>query len=220
MVNASRFWDRHAKGYAKRPVADEASYQHKLELTRERLTPEMDVLELGCGTGSTALVHAPYVRHIIAVDISAKMLEIARQKAKTSGIANVSFEQSSVEDFEAPDGRYDVVMVHSLLHLLEDRENAIAKIHRWLKPGGLLVSSTPCLAGKYQWLRPILPLGRLFGLLPRVEFLSAETLEDELGAAGFSIAHRWRPDSGIAVFHIASKMAASEAIREPARASA
>ena len=60
MVQPSRFWDRHAKGYAKRPVPDEAAYQRKLKMTQDYLTPDMEVLELGCGTGTTALIHAPF----------------------------------------------------------------------------------------------------------------------------------------------------------------
>ena len=55
----SRFWDRVAEGYAKKPVADEAAYQKKLQVTRDYFRPDMEVLEFGCGTGSTAIAHAP-----------------------------------------------------------------------------------------------------------------------------------------------------------------
>ncbi len=78
MAQASRFWDRHAKGYAKRPVADQTAYEKKLKVTQDYLRPDMDVLELACGTGTTALLHAPFVKHILAIDISDGMLEIAR----------------------------------------------------------------------------------------------------------------------------------------------
>ena len=64
MYQPSKFWDRHAERYAKSPVADEASYQKKLQVTREYLRPDMEILEFGCGTGSTAITHAPYVKHI------------------------------------------------------------------------------------------------------------------------------------------------------------
>jgi ubiquinone/menaquinone biosynthesis C-methylase UbiE len=87
----------------------------------------MDVLELGCGTGTTALHHAPHVKHIRAVDISAKMLEIARAKAEAAGVTNVTFETASVEDLRSTAETYDVVMVHSLLHLLDDRAAALAE---------------------------------------------------------------------------------------------
>ena len=77
----ARFWDRIARRYARTPVPDEAIYQKKLSLTRKWMTPQMHVLEFGCGTGSTALKHAPFVNRILALDISAKMLDIARGKA-------------------------------------------------------------------------------------------------------------------------------------------
>lgn len=58
---ASSFWDRTADKYAATPIADEASYQVKLAETRRRMRSDMNVLEFGCGTGSTALLHAPHV---------------------------------------------------------------------------------------------------------------------------------------------------------------
>ena len=56
MATSARFWDRIAERYSKSPVADEAAYQKKLQVTREYFRPDMEVLEIGCGTGSTAIV--------------------------------------------------------------------------------------------------------------------------------------------------------------------
>ena len=82
MAGSKKFWDRIAKRYAKKPVGNEAAYQRKLAKTREYFRPGMEVLEIGCGTGSTAIAHAPYVRRIRATDISDAMIEIAKGKAK------------------------------------------------------------------------------------------------------------------------------------------
>lgn len=122
MSRTSRFWDRMADGYAKKPVPDEAVYQKKLAVTRDALTPDMDVFEFGCGTGSTAIALAPHVKHIRATDISARMIEIARDKAEAAGVANVTFEQAGIDDLDVPDGTYDAVLAHSILHLVEDRD--------------------------------------------------------------------------------------------------
>jgi 2-polyprenyl-3-methyl-5-hydroxy-6-metoxy-1,4-benzoquinol methylase len=165
----------------------------------------MDVLELGCGTGTTALHHAPHVKHIRAVDISAKMLEIARAKAEAAGVTNVTFETASVEDLRSTAETYDVVMVHSLLHLLDDRAAALAEIHRVLKPGGLLVSSTVCLGGGLPWLRLLIPVMRVLGLAPRVWFLTPDALTAEVEAAGFRIAHSWRHGRMTSLFLMARK---------------
>jgi len=205
MHQPSKFWDRVAERYARSPVADEAAYQKKLKITRQYFRPDMEVLEFGCGTGSTAIAHAPYVKHVRATDISAKMIEIARGKAKAAGVANVTFEQATLDDLDVPDGAYDVVMGHSVLHLLEDKEAAIAEVHRMLKPGGVFVSSTACIADFLKVFKLIAPIGRFLGLLPLVKVFTKKDLEDSLTDAGFEIDYQWQPGKSKAVFIIAKK---------------
>jgi ubiquinone/menaquinone biosynthesis C-methylase UbiE len=203
--NSTKFWDRIAERYSKKPVADEQSYQKKLEVTRQYFRPDMEVLEFGCGTGSTAITHAPYVRHIRAIDISAKMIEIARGKAAAAKVNNVTFEQATIEEIEVPDGTLDAVLGLSILHLLEDKETAITKVYRMLKPGGVFVTSTACLADTHNYLRLILPIGTRLGLIPRVVFFTKKALEDNLTAAGFQLDYQWQPGKGKAVFIVAKK---------------
>ena len=74
MSSGFGFWNRIARRYARQPVADQAAYEHKLAVTQGYLRPEMELVEIGCGTGSTALVHAPRVRHITAFDGSSAMI--------------------------------------------------------------------------------------------------------------------------------------------------
>ncbi|MDV7338925.1 class I SAM-dependent methyltransferase [Terasakiella sp. A23] len=207
MKKISRFWDRHAKGYAKSPVADEASYQKKLEQTRDFMTTDMEVLEVGCGTGSTAITQCPNVRHIHAVDVSEGMLEIAQEKTKAAGIENISYEQAMFEEIDVGDKRYDMVMAHSLIHLLEDRDEALRRIKSFLKPGGLFVSSTVCIQGKMAWLRFIIPIAKVFSLLPMVKFFSVADYIASVEQAGFEIEVQWQPPSGQSVFVIARKKA-------------
>ncbi len=220
MVQPTRFWDRHAKGYAKRPVADEAAYQRKLKVTQDYLTPDMEVLEMGCGTGTTALIHASFVKHITGIDISRNMIEIARAKAESGNVENVTFQQSSVDGLETPDASYDVVMGHSILHLIEHKEAVIARVHRMLKPGGVFVSSTACLGGRVPVLRAILPVGRFLGLLPLVKFFTVEELEGDLTNAGFRIDHRWQPDKSKAAFIVATKADGGDVRTEALKATA
>lgn len=118
MSPSARFWDRIAERYSRQPVADEAAYQRKLQVTREYLRPDSEVFEFGCGTGSTALAHAPHVRRIHAIDISSRMIEIARGKADRAPAENVTFERSTIEQVEVSDQSFDVVLGLSILHLL------------------------------------------------------------------------------------------------------
>jgi ubiquinone/menaquinone biosynthesis C-methylase UbiE len=205
MTRSSRFWDRVAGRYARKPVADEAAYEKKLAVMREYLRPDMQVLEFGCGTGSTAIVHAPHVKEIRAIDISEKMLEIARSKAEAAGVGNVRFERTDIDAFSAPDGSFDAVLGLSILHLLEDRNSSIANVYRMLKPGGVFVSSTACLGDTMKLFKLIGPIGRLLGLMPLVRVFTAQELVDSLEAAGFAIDHRWQPGKGKPAFIVAKK---------------
>ena len=168
MSPSPKFWDKIAEKYSRQPVADEAVYEEKLRITRAYFRPDMELVELGCGTGSTAIKHAPHVKHIRATDISGKMIAIAKQKAEAAGVANVSFEQSTVEGFSAPDGSFDMILALSLLHLLEDKEAAIAKIYKLLKPGGVFISSTVCLGDTMKFFKLVGPIGKALGFIPHV----------------------------------------------------
>jgi ubiquinone/menaquinone biosynthesis C-methylase UbiE len=204
MAGSHRFWDRIAERYAKKPVGDEAAYQRKLAVTREHFRPDMTVLEIGCGTGSTAIAHAPYVARIRATDISKNMIEIATRKAAAAGVKNVTFECCSVEELDVARESVDAVLALSLLHLLEDKEAAIARIHDMLRPGGVFVSNTVCLGDNMRWFRFVGPLGRWLGVFPLVRIFTRKELEQSLTGAGFEIEHAWQPHKQV-VFIIASK---------------
>ncbi len=205
MNQSSRFWDKIAERYSKRPVADEAAYQKKLQVTREYFRPDTEVLEFGCGTGSTAINHSPYVRHIQAIDISSKMIEIARGKADQENVDNVTFEQSTIEQIRVPDQSLDAVLGLSILHLLEKKEEAIAKVHRMLKPGGVFVTSTVCIGDTMRFFKVIAPVGKFLGLMPLVKVFTTESLATCLTDAGFEIDYQWQPGKGKAVFIVAKK---------------
>lgn len=205
MDRTAKFWDKIAERYAKRPVDDEAAYEKKLQVTRKYFQPDMQVLELGCGTGSTAIVHAPYVKHIHAIDISSKMLEIAQGKADANHVKNVTFEQSSVDALSVSDQTLDVVLALSLLHLLDNKEDLIAMVHKILKPGGVFVSSTACIGDSMKFFKAIAPIGKALGLMPTVKVFTGKELEDSLTNAGFEIDYRWQPGKGKALFIVAKK---------------
>ncbi len=205
MNREAAFWNKLADKYSRRPVADEAAYQKKLEITREYFKPDMEVLEIGCGTGSTAIAHAPCVGHIRATDLSTRMIEIAKDKAKVAGIENVTFEASSIDALDVPDASVDVVMAHSVLHLLEDKEQVIADVHKMLKPGGVFVSSTACIGDMMLPLRLIIPVGRLLRLFPLVKVFSVADLKTSLETGGFDIDYVWQPKKSAAAFIICRK---------------
>ena len=204
MARSKKFWDRIANRYAKKPVGDEAAYQRKLAKTREYFRQDMEVLEIGCGTGSTAIAHAPYVRHIRATDISDKMIAIAQGKAAAAGVQNVTFEALAVEDLDVARESVDAVLALSLLHLVEDKAAVIGRIHDMLRPGGIFVSNTVCLGDSMKWFRFVGPIGRWLGVFPLLRIFTRNELEQSLTRAGFSIEHAWQPHKAV-VFIIARK---------------
>ena len=192
MKQAAQFWDGVAAKYAKSPISDMDAYTYSLDRTRSYLTLDDRLLEVGCGTGSTALLLAENAGHITASDLSANMIRIAEGKARDQGVANVSFVTADVMDDALESEPYDVVMALNLLHLLRDLPATIGRIHGLLKPGGLFISKTICPFGKamplkYRFLKLLVPVIQLVGKAPYVNFMTIETLEDAITAGGFKI---------------------------------
>jgi ubiquinone/menaquinone biosynthesis C-methylase UbiE len=209
MPAPAAFWDRTAERYAATPIAYEAAYQTKLDATQRLLRPDMELFEFGCGTGSTALIHAPHVHHIRAVDFSPRMIEIAEAKARKAGIENVSFEQGAIETVDLAAQSLDMVLALSVLHLLRNKEAAIAKVFAALRPGGYFVSSTACVREMVPALSLITPITNRFnlGLLPYLDMMNSGQLLGAITNAGFAIEHQWQPHRKAALFVIARKPA-------------
>lgn len=205
MARPAKFWDRMAARYARTPVADEVSYQKKLETTRGYLDVDMTVLEIGCGTGSTAIAHAPHVRHILATDISEKMLEIAKEKAEAEGIENISFQCAAVDELGVEKESLGAVLALNVLHLLPDWREALVKLSQLLKPGGLLVSSTACIGDMSFVMRMLPPVMKLLPMLPAVQAFTVAELNQGLDQAGFELEQSWQPAGNQAVFIVARK---------------
>ncbi len=185
MADAS-FWDRTARKYAATPVADEAAYQETLDRTRHYLRPDDHVLEVGCGTGTTALTLASAVAQITATDLSGKMLEIAESKRAAQNIANVRFQQGATTQMlaEAP---FDAICAFSILHLVDDLTATLAHLHAQTKPGGYLISKTTCLRDMNMFIPPLIKLMKLFGKAPDVLLFDAKQLETAVSDAGFQV---------------------------------
>ncbi|MCP5075934.1 MAG: class I SAM-dependent methyltransferase [Rhodobacteraceae bacterium] len=194
MQQAVTFWDNIAESYAKSPISDMDAYTYTLGRTRSYLSPTDSILELGCGTGSTALLLAENVAQVTASDLSGNMTRIGAGKAKEQGISNVRFVTGDVldETAESESGPFDAVLALNLLHLLEDVPATICRIHRLLKPGGLFISKTTCNPGsgshlKFRLIKMALPVMQLFGKAPYVNFMEIEELEGIISGSGFDI---------------------------------
>ncbi len=103
------------------------------------------------------------------------------------------------------DQTFDAVLGLSILHLLDNKEEVIAKVHKMLKPGGIFVTSTACIGDTMKCFKVVVPIGSFFGLMPLVKVFTTIELEGSLTDAGFEIDYQWQPSKGKAVFIVAKK---------------
>ncbi|WP_417587181.1 class I SAM-dependent methyltransferase [Pararhodobacter oceanensis] len=187
------FWDKAARKYNASKIGNMPAYERTLDHTRAYLTPDDSVLEIGCGTASTALLLAPLVADYTASDISAEMVAIGCEKARAAGIDHLRNLHATLGDPQIGPGPYDAVLGFNLLHLMPDVEGAARQVHALLKPGGMFISKTACLSGWRGLLRVPIAGMRLFGKAPWVTFMSTEVLESHIRAAGFEIVESFDP---------------------------
>ncbi|SFK94378.1 class I SAM-dependent methyltransferase [Shimia haliotis] len=190
MMSSATFWDKQARGYAKSPIGDMAAYEYTLGRTRSYLKDSEHAMEIGAGTGSTAIKLADAVKQLTVMDISGEMLEIGKERAAEADVHNLSFVRAVAAN--APEGPFDVIMAHNLLHLLDNLESDLADIAWRVKSGGLFISKTPCIAEpglgfKFGLLKMAIPVMQMFGKAPFVRHLHIAELEGLITAAGFDI---------------------------------
>jgi SAM-dependent methyltransferase len=184
----ARFWDRTSRKYAKSAISDQAGYERTLERTRALLAPDYQVLELGCGTGTTALRLAGDVRSYLATDISAEMIAIAEEKRAAAPVPGLVFRTGSAEAHSSGTGGFDAVLGFNFLHLVRDLPGTLRRIHDLLAAEGLFISKTPCLGDMNPLLRLVLlPAMRAIGMAPYVSSFRATELSRLIRDAGFDI---------------------------------
>lgn len=192
MSQASKFWDNAAVKYAASPIKDQQAYEYTLERTRSYLNANDHVLEIGCGTGSTAILLAPDVAQFTGTDISSEMLRIARERAAATGVKALDFQVATAAESAQDAADMTVVLGFNIFHLTENLEGILAALHQNLKPGNLLITKTPCLRepsiGMMRFLfRALIPVLQFLGKAPFVQAFSFRELEAMITAAGFQI---------------------------------
>jgi arsenite methyltransferase len=109
--------------------------------TLGRIEPGSVVLDLGCGAGTDLLIAAQMTGpagRVIGVDMTATMLERARQSATEMGLANVELHESLIEALPLDDASVDVVISNGVIDLVPDKDAVFNEIDRVLRPGGRL----------------------------------------------------------------------------------
>ncbi|NRF62047.1 class I SAM-dependent methyltransferase [Vibrio coralliilyticus] len=185
MNQHAKFWDRIAEKYFNKSVKNPPIYQKKLLIIEQLLTSSSRVLEVGCGTGSTALHLANQVGQYDAYDFSKNMIRIASHRASEANIINIKFKAADVEVLKSPRGNYDVVMAHSVLHLIDNAERVVENMLNGLKDGGYIVLSLVMLNKLPMPLRALLMLGSKLGVIPHLVFKGHDDLLSLLSSKEF-----------------------------------
>lgn len=204
MATTAEFWDKVSIKYSKKAVPSEEIYQEKLRRTRLLLNEHSVVMEFGCGTGTTSLIHSPFVKNIVAYDYSPEMIRIANKKKKDKNISNVDFKVKAVEEILFQHEEFDLIMAHSILHLTKNNNDILKNVYKALKPGGFFVSSSGCIKEMNLLIRNIIPLMTFMGKAPYVDQFTSDELIELHKKVGFKIIDPWKYKKG-ELFLIAQK---------------
>ncbi|ORE93455.1 type 11 methyltransferase [Stappia sp. 22II-S9-Z10] len=101
--------------------------------------PIANLLDVGTGTGRILELMAPHAERTLGVDASAAMLAVARANLAKAGIANARLAQDDIYALSLGEDRFDVVIIHQVLHYLDDPGRALTEAARTLAPGGRLL---------------------------------------------------------------------------------
>lgn len=135
-------WDKAASHY-------EPYWQRQLEPGQKRLLeianlkPGERVLDVACGTGLVTFPAAEAVApggEVLGTDISAEMVERARQRVKEQGFNNITFERMDAEDLDLAEGSFEVALCSLGLMYVPDSLQALREMHRSLASGGRAVT--------------------------------------------------------------------------------
>jgi ubiquinone/menaquinone biosynthesis C-methylase UbiE len=126
-------WDRIRRLHA----ADEAVEEAMRAALADR--PFRSLLDLGTGTGRMLELFGAGIERALGLDMSLDMLSLARARLDRAGLKHCSVRQGDIYDLALPRDSFDVVIIHQVLHFLDDGGRAIHEAARVLRPAGRLL---------------------------------------------------------------------------------
>ena len=153
-------------------------YPHVQRFSRERMetyaTPliapakmkmsdlkEKTILDVGCGTGEIACSLATYAKHVNGIDISAKSIALAKERAREFGLKNITFTQTDLFSYY-PKKKYDTVTSFGVFHHTAQPEKAFERMSEWVKSHGIMIVGFYHPWGGW-WQRLQKKMARIFG---------------------------------------------------------
>lgn len=181
----------HADRYDRqlRPVTDAL-------IERAALEPWHRVLDVGCGSGATALVAARHARSVLGVDLSAPLVAVATDRARSASLDHADFLVADAQTHEFDDESFDVLISQFGLMFFDEPVAACSNLRRALSSDGRLVFVAWQELDANEWLAPVRRAVAQFAGVPDLGGLARGAgmfaLQDSsetaalLGAAGFT----------------------------------
>jgi SAM-dependent methyltransferase len=124
-----------APGFAQQILATTAPFL-------EKPPSQLDVLDLGCGYGHTALELARHCHHVVGMEPSTSLHEGGLRLARDGGVRNVELRRAGIDGLDET-GKYDLIVLDNVFEHLPDQRDALQRLSRALRPGGALYILTP-----------------------------------------------------------------------------
>ncbi|MFC2104866.1 class I SAM-dependent methyltransferase [Bacteroidota bacterium] len=177
MNKSEKFWNRVSNSFDKHNKKTIQAHIKTVGIIKKYLHDNDIVLDLGCATGAISNDIAGHVKEVHGIDISSKMIEIAKRNADERKIENVNFAQSSIFEEKLKKESFNVILAYNVLHLVEDTQKVLQRINELLKPGGQIISSTACLGEKTLLGKFFIFLSKI-GIVPNIKPFKISELED------------------------------------------
>jgi len=212
MNKAQKFWDKQAKRFDIGEKQFDPVNQEIIAKTKEYLAANDTVLDFGCATGTKTLMLGDGIKHIHGLDFSAEMINEAIKKKNKAKAENVTFSQGTIFSHDLGHASFDKIIAFAIVHLLEDSEKTIQRIHELLKPCGLFISTTACFNDKMAFKTSLevttyLLMKRL-GIFPlHLNMLTTSDLEKLISNQHFNLVKAEKMFSGMTIsFIVAEKI--------------
>lgn len=199
-----KLWNRFARIYDRVENKDKDIFDSIILKSGEYLKKEDNILDFGCGTGIITNEIAKNVSSVYAIDISSKMLEIAEEKAVKRNIKNITFNCSDIFNNNIKSGSFDVVLAFYVLHLFKSPDIILQRILDILKPGGMMISATPCMREK-PILTGLFKVLNKFRLVPDINSFTQFELMNYITSENFKIIKKECLKKNSAQYFIAAK---------------
>lgn len=206
MSNSIKFWNRMSGNYDKQvEKIFSNAYKKTIESTIKYLKQTDTVLDVGCGTGITTVGIANYVKEIYALDLSDKILEIAKKIVFSKKIDNIVFCQKSIFDRDFQNQNYNVIVAFNILCYIKEDDKFIKRIYDLLNDGGIFISVTDCLGEKGSIFIKLQKLLGHIGIIPKMNIYSMLELKNKINNFKFQILQSENLHNNSPNFYIVAK---------------